>query len=245
VYLGCQLSRSTPSIGLYRCRGCEGPNVRRSDELLQQDVHAPEHLRHQEIAAGTIQCALLLLIPRRGSLLSEADGRRAGGRGVGALRDYPGDRAGGGRASHELTSRQHGRRRGSCELLHAVPMQLGGLRVARSGEASPWREVLMLGMANRYNFEVMIWKFGCTRPVEWSPRLQSSLFDWPELPVTASVAARCLWLPDGLGCGCALPEVFTKWKLVLGSRGHPHTRRGTWPPDSAMLQWPNPGCQAS
>ena len=37
--------------------------LRRSEELLQHDVHAPHHLREQEVVARLVKHALLLLIP--------------------------------------------------------------------------------------------------------------------------------------------------------------------------------------
>lgn len=60
----------------------QGPNLRWPEELLQQDVHAPCHLGHEEVLSQLVEGTLVLLVPLLGRLLAKALWRRAQGRRV-------------------------------------------------------------------------------------------------------------------------------------------------------------------
>jgi hypothetical protein len=92
-------------------------HLRRPEELLQEHVHAPQHLGHEEVLSNLLDGALLLLVPSRGRPEPEVLQRRAGRGRIGSPRDEKlcGSGAEKGRGSPDeggLASRQrHGRRR--------------------------------------------------------------------------------------------------------------------------------------
>lgn len=110
-------------------RGSFG-NIRRSEKLLEQEVHSPRHLGHEEKLAHAVEGALV--VPGPGDLPARAEvGGRGSVRGRVAARGLAGDEhpgsdeggaaAGGGRPG-KLSAREHGgrslqsRRHGEGEL---------------------------------------------------------------------------------------------------------------------------------
>ena len=59
--------------------------------LLQQDVHAAEHLGQQEVFSSTVENVVRRFVPPRWPGETEPLGRGAGGRGVCAVGENPGD----------------------------------------------------------------------------------------------------------------------------------------------------------
>lgn len=60
-------------------------DLRRSEELLQKDVHAPRHLRHEEVLAQPIEGAVLVTRPLDGLTRPKPLRRRTHWCGVAAL----------------------------------------------------------------------------------------------------------------------------------------------------------------
>lgn len=70
--------------------------IGRPEELLQQHVHAAEHLSQEKVSAQLVERALLVVFPSRVRLLAESGRRRTGRRGVAS------DRSGGGRSEEAV-----------------------------------------------------------------------------------------------------------------------------------------------
>lgn len=50
-------------IAGYRSMDIKGRYIRRSEELFQHHIHAPEQLRHEEVLGSAIERGLILLVP--------------------------------------------------------------------------------------------------------------------------------------------------------------------------------------
>ena len=59
-------------------------NVRWSEELLQHDVHAAEHLSQEEVVSGMVEDAVLLLVEAQGPRRAEVCRRCADTAGTGS-----------------------------------------------------------------------------------------------------------------------------------------------------------------
>lgn len=105
----CSYSHQHPSAPKILFLDSNGVNVRWSEELLEQHIHAPRHLRHEEKLAHAVQGALLIPRPLHLSARSEVGGGRSLGRRVSSLlgdKESRGHEGAGG----ELAAREHGRR---------------------------------------------------------------------------------------------------------------------------------------
>lgn len=85
-----------------------GFDIRWSEELLKQDIHAPRHLGHEEKLSHAVQGALLIPGPLHTLACSEVGGRRAMRRRVASLLDKTNDAGRSSGARSELSSRNHG-----------------------------------------------------------------------------------------------------------------------------------------
>lgn len=116
--------------------GCGNGYSRRSEELLQHDVHPSHHLGEEEVVARLIQHALFALIPSFGRRYTKARGRGAlgGGSCSGGSREGGGGHAGVEEAARGLRAGQRCGKSWRCHIQRLV----GGVE-ERRGEKVVWQ----------------------------------------------------------------------------------------------------------